>query len=117
MEGSYHRRGAWRHWDFADAYSTCVDTPSLVSLLMTSAAFSARATTAALMLPDGTDGITEASMTLKPCTPFTFRFSSTTPPMLQVEVGWNTVSPISRQYASQSSSVLTFAPGMNSSVT
>src|SRR5262245_49374118 len=62
-----------------------------------SAAFSATAITAALMFPDGTAGITEASTTRRPETPLTRRLSSTTEPMLHVDVGWNTVTPVSRQ--------------------
>ena len=53
--------------------------------------------TAALIFPDGTAGITEASTILNEATPLTRKPASTTEPMLQVEVGWNTVSPISRQ--------------------
>ena len=73
--------------------------------------------TAALIFPDGTAGITDASTTLSEETPLTRKRASTTAPMLQVEVGWNTVSPISRQYASQSSSVRTLSPGRNSPAT
>ena len=36
---------------------------------------------------------------------------------LQVEVGWNTVSPYSRTKASHSSSLCTFGPGSSSAVT
>jgi hypothetical protein len=61
---------------------------------------------AALVLADTTLGITEASMTRKPCTPRTFRSGSTTArssvPIRQVLVGWNTVPPCPRAKASRS---------------
>src|SRR3954454_20909488 len=76
---------------------------------MMSAPFSAMAITVALILPDGTAGMIEASTTRRCSTPRTHNFGSTTArasiPMRQVEVGWNTVSPASRQYASNSSSL------------
>src|SRR5262245_10680132 len=82
-----------------------------------SAPFSAIAMTAALMLPEGTAGMTEASITLRFWTLFTRKCSSTTAPMLHVDTGWNTVSPVSRQNASQSASLCTCTPGRNSSAT
>ena len=50
----------------------------------------------ALLWADRTEGITDASITLRLARPLTRSCSSTTAPMLHVEVGWNTVSPISR---------------------
>ena len=52
-----------------------------------SAFFSATMIVAALVLPETTYGITDASTTESPSKPLTNRFSSTTLPMLQVLVG------------------------------
>ena len=53
-----------------------------------SAFFSATMIVAALVLPETTYGITDASTTESPSRPLTNKFSSTTLPMLQVLVGW-----------------------------
>lgn len=59
---------------------------------MRSAAFSAIAITAALVLPETTAGITEASTTRRPPSPFTRNCESTTAsapvPIFAVQVGW-----------------------------
>jgi hypothetical protein len=52
-----------------------------------SAAFSAIAMTAALVLPRTIEGITDASMTRNPSVPKTRRSESTTRPIAQVHVG------------------------------
>src|SRR3954469_1493063 len=85
--------------------------------LMRSAALSATAITEALMFPDGTDGMTDASTTRRPPTPLTFSLSAPPCPRLQVEVGWNTVSPAWRTKSSSSSSLCTLAPGYSSPTT
>src|SRR4051794_25580091 len=100
-----------------DQHESCPFPHQRLSCFRRSAPFSATATTAALMFPEGTAGMTEASITRKPSTPFTLSLSSTTAPMLQVEVGWNTVSPERRQNSSQSSSLCTSAPGNSSAAT
>ena len=55
--------------------------------------FSARAMTAALMFPAGTLGIRKRSITLRPSMPSDLDIGVHNLAMLQVEVGWNTVSP------------------------
>ena len=52
-----------------------------------SAAFSAMAMTAALMLPRTIEGITDASATSNPSVPNTRRSEATTRPIAQVDVG------------------------------
>jgi hypothetical protein len=65
-----------------------------------SAHFSPIITQAALVLPETTVGMIEASATRKPSKPCTRSRSSTTAvlsaPMRQVEVGWKMVVPVSR---------------------
>src|SRR3954471_16077816 len=73
---------------------------ALASARIMSEAFSPIITQAALVLPDTTVGMMDASATRRPWKPRTRRRSSTTAvtsePMRQVEVGWNTVVPFWR---------------------
>src|SRR3954471_16358652 len=75
-------------------------------------AFSPIITQAALVLPDTTVGMIDASATRKPTKPRTRKRSSTTAvtsePMRQVDVGWNTVVPFWRANSSRSASLETF---------
>src|SRR5262249_47278227 len=92
----------------------------LESQCIRSPPFSAPAMTDALVFPETTAGMIEASTTRRAAMPLTRRRESTTDfssvPIRPVEVGWKTLSPASRQKASQSSSVCTFGPGSCSSV-
>src|SRR5436853_5634808 len=71
-----------------------------VSSRIMSEAFSPIITQAALVLPETTVGMIDASATRRPSKPRRRRRSSTTAvtsePMRQVEVGWNTVVPFCR---------------------
>src|SRR6185369_14276518 len=79
---------------------------ALASARIMSEAFSPIITQAALVLPDTTVGMIEASATRNPWKPRTRSRSSTTAvtsePMRQVEVGWNTVVPFCRANSSSS---------------
>src|SRR5437660_4282776 len=92
---------------------------ALASARIMSDAFSPIITQAALVLPDTTVGMIEASATRRPPKPCTRSRSSTTAvtsePMRQVEVGWNTVVPLARANSSRSASLCTWAPGISSS--
>src|SRR5437879_3340889 len=83
-----------------------------------SADFSPIIIVAALVLPDTTVGMTEASATRRPSIPRTLSSGSTTAiastPILQVLVGWNTVPPRRRAKSKRSSSLCTSGPGRNS---
>src|SRR6476661_38906 len=69
---------------------------ALASCRIMSEAFSPIITQAALVLPETTVGMIEASATRRPWNPWTRSRSSTTAvtsePIRQVEVGWNTVA-------------------------
>jgi hypothetical protein len=86
-----------------------------------SEAFSAIMIVAALVLPEMTAGITEASMTRNPSMPWTRSSVSTTAlscePIMQVLVWWKVVLPVFLACSRRPASLSIWAPGQNSSTT
>jgi len=88
----YRRRGQLVRWGervelFDNRCGHCTH-PFGPAALMRSVAFSATMIVGALVLPRGTDGITEASTTRRRSRPKTLSSWSTTDPIATVEVGW-----------------------------